>query len=179
LPFEAQWIRFQEGWTVAQEGSQEAGLAEMREVLRFMAAPMFNGTDARALFAAELIAAGQEDEAWEALDRALEFANGTGHRFSEAELHRLKGEILKRRGDPGAERCFRQAVEVGRQNGALSHELRALLGLARWLQDQGRGSEVREELERVYGLFTEGFDTPDLKLAEQVLRELGSEPRQE
>jgi tetratricopeptide (TPR) repeat protein len=173
LPFESQWIRFQEGWTLAREGSREAGLAKMREVLKSVDVQMYNGTDAPALFAEELVAAGQEDEAWEALERALEFANRTGHRFSEAELHRLKGEILKRRGDPEAERCFRQAVEIGQRSGALSVELRALLGLARWLQDQGRGPEVRQELERVYGLFTEGFDTPDLKLAEQVLRDLG------
>jgi predicted ATPase len=74
--------------------------------------------------------------------------------------------------DTEAEASFRHAIEVARDQSAKSWELRATTGLARLWQEQGRLDEAREMLAEVYGWFTEGFDTPDLKEAEALLREL-------
>ncbi len=96
-------------------------------------------------------------------------------RWFEAELHRLKGELLLALPEPNpaeAETCFRRAVEVAREQNAKAWELRAATGLARLWHDQGKPVEARDLLAAVYGGFTEGFDTPDLKDAKALLDEL-------
>jgi ATP/maltotriose-dependent transcriptional regulator MalT len=163
---ELQWIRLQEGWVRAREESREAGLAEMREVMTFLrsvGALMFMGTWGEASFAEELLAAGQTAEALQAVEHGLAFANRTGHRYCEAELHRVKGEILK------SEECFRQALGIARASQSLFFELRAAAGLLRLLRESGRAAEGRELLAAVYGRFTEGFDSPDLLEAARLL----------
>ncbi len=101
----------------------------------------------------------------------------TGERIYEAELHRLKGELLLMQ-DAGntveAERCFRSAIEVGRRQAGKSLELRATTSLARLLAKQGKHDEARTMLAEIYGWFTEGFDTADLKDAEALLEELNA-----
>jgi predicted ATPase len=96
-----------------------------------------------------------------------------GERFYEAELLRLKGELLLKRAaldDGGA--CFRQAITVARRQSAKTWELRATTSLARLLAKQGKENEGREMLAEIYGWFTEGFDTADLKDAKALLEEL-------
>jgi predicted ATPase len=88
----------------------------------------------------------------------------------------LRGELLGRL--PSAdwtevEGCFRSALRVAREQGSRGFELRAAVGLARLLSVQGRRAEARELLAPVYGWFTEGFDTPDLEAARNLLEELG------
>ena len=93
----------------------------------------------------------------------------------EAELHRLRGKLLLdlSSADHGpAEEAFQTALTVARGQAAKSLELRAAMSLARLMQSRGKTAEVRELLAPVYGWFTEGFDTADLKDAKALLEEL-------
>jgi predicted ATPase len=132
-----------------------------------------------ALLAESLKAGGQIDEGLAIADEALALVEATGERFYEAELHRLRGELLRRQ-EPGegrpspdeVEACFRRALDVASRQGAKSLELRAALSLARLLQDCGRSDEGRRLLMTTFGWFTEGWDTPDLQDARAFLEGL-------
>jgi predicted ATPase len=93
----------------------------------------------------------------------------------EAELKRLEGELGRVQGISAVDiqACFEQALEVARCQSAKSFELRAAMSLARLWRDQGKVQQARELLAPVYGWFTEGFDTRDLKEARALLGELG------
>jgi predicted ATPase len=97
-----------------------------------------------------------------------------GVRFYEADLHRLKGELLLTAGAPmtDVEYCFRNAITIAQRQQAKSWELRATLSLTRLLMKQGRRDEARAVLAGIYNWFTEGFDTADLKDAKALLDEL-------
>jgi predicted ATPase len=117
--------------------------------------------------------AGQPEEGLATLDEALALVEQTGERHWEAELHRLRAELLLTQGeDAAAEASFQEALQVARDQSAKSWELRATTSLARLWQEQGRIHEARQMLAEIYGWFTEGFDTPDLKEAEALLGEL-------
>jgi predicted ATPase len=105
---------------------------------------------------------------------ALERVHRTRERWFEAEVHRLRGEALLHIAASAveAEESFRQAISVAREQGAAWWELRAATSLARLWRDQGRRVEAHELLAPVYGWFTEGFDTADLKEARGLLDEL-------
>ena len=110
------------------------------------------------------------------LTEALTIAHNTGERFWEAELHRRKGELLLKqavRGEPEAEAWFQRALDVARRQEAKSLELRAAMSLARLRQQQGKHAEAYDLLAPIYGWFTEGFDTADLKDAKALLDALG------
>jgi len=110
-----------------------------------------------------------------ALAEALMLVDTTGERWYEPELHRLKGELrLQQSPDSHAEAhaCFQQALDVARSQQAKSLELRAATSLGRLWQQQGKHAEARQLLAEVYGWFTEGFDTPDLREAKALLDEL-------
>src|SRR5262249_39045320 len=121
--------------------------------------------------------AGQTEEGLVALAEALEMVRKTGERWWEAELYRLKGQLtLAQSSVPNpqsqihnpqseAEACFHQAIEIARRQSAKSLELRAVVSLSRLWQRQGRKAEARQMLAEIYGWFTEGFDTADLKEA--------------
>jgi predicted ATPase len=100
----------------------------------------------------------------------------TNERFYEAEICRVKGELLLQHGGPddaaGAETCFRQALDIAEAQSAKSWELRAATSLARLLSEQGRRAEAYDLVAPIYGWFTEGFDTADLKEARALLDEL-------
>jgi predicted ATPase len=97
----------------------------------------------------------------------------TDERHWEAELYRLKGELLLTQGDKTeAEASFHKAIEVARHQQARSWELRATVSLCRLWRKQGRVDEARQMLAEIYGWFTEGFDTPDLQEAKELLEEL-------
>ena len=119
--------------------------------------------------------AGQAGEGLTALAEALALVNKTSEHCYEAELHRLKGELLLQQ-DAGsgdeAETCFRQALDVAGCQQAKSLELRAAMSLARLWQRQGKRNEAHQLLADVYGWFTEGFDTADLQEAKALLEEL-------
>ena len=101
----------------------------------------------------------------------------TGERWFAAELNRLKGQLLLRQGQPeAAEELYRKALAIARDQEAKLWELRAAATLARLLRDKGRRVEARNLLAPVYGWFTEGFDTRDLKEAKALFDELAALP---
>jgi adenylate cyclase len=105
-----------------------------------------------------------------AIKEAEDFVEETGERFWEAEIRRLKGELLWLDGEHGrAETCFATALELARGQGALSLELRAATSLARLWRDSGRARDAHSLLSDVYGRFSEGFDTLDLRDAQALL----------
>ena len=118
--------------------------------------------------------AGQIEEAVTLLDDALQIVERTGERWFAAELNRHKGQLLLRQGhSEAAEELYRKALSIAEEQGAKLWELRAAMSLARLRRDQGRHAEARDLLAPVYGWFTEGFDTHDLKEAKALLDELG------
>ena len=119
------------------------------------------------------IRAGQLDDALSALDRAAETAAVTGERHYQAELHRLRGVVLAQTGERAeAASWFQRGDRCRPASGARPLELRAATSLARLWAEQGKRAEARDLLAPVYGWFTEGFDTADLKDAKALLDEL-------
>ena len=126
-----------------------------------------------ALLARAYEIAGQVEEAATLFDDALQLGERTGERWFAAELNRHKGQLLLRQGhSEAAEELYRKALSIAREQEAKLWELRAAVSLARLRRDQGRHAEARDLLAPVYGWFTEGFDTPDLKEAKALLDEL-------
>jgi predicted ATPase len=118
---------------------------------------------------------GQFDDAWRCIGEAITAVETTKEGKSEAEVHRTAGEIAllsPARDAAKAEEYFERALAVARQQQAKSWELRAAMSLARLWRDQGKTVEARELLAPVYGWFTEGFDTRDLKEAKALLEQL-------
>ena len=112
-----------------------------------------------------------------ALTEALTAADEHENRHCEAEIHRLKGELLLKQDDSNvaeAQSCFERAIEIARNQNAKSWELRATMSLARLLANQGRRDEARTMLSEIYSWFSEGFETADLKDAKALLDELSS-----
>ena len=123
-----------------------------------------------ALLAAACEIAGQVEEASTQLDQALQIVNRTGERWFLAELNRHKGQLMLQQGHAeAAEELYREALSIARDQEARLWELRAAVSLARLRRDQGRRAEACNLLAPVYGWFTEGFDTPDLKEAKALL----------
>jgi predicted ATPase len=119
--------------------------------------------------------AGQVNKGLHLLGETLARVDDAGVRYCEAELHRVKGELLLQKGAHNttrAETCFHQALDIARRQQAKSWELRAATSLARLWQSQGKRQDAYDLLQPVYGWFTEGFDTADLKEAEALLGEL-------
>jgi predicted ATPase len=117
---------------------------------------------------------GQFDDAWRSIFEAMAVVETTKESWFVAELNRTAGEIALRVPQPDlakAEAYFERALAIARQQQAKSWELRASMSLARLWRDQGKVSEARELLAPVYGWFTEGFDTRDLKEAKVLLEE--------
>jgi len=126
---------------------------------------------------AMLYGAGDAKEALQRVNLALQTIVPIGDNVDEAQLHRVKGELLLKidydRIDE-AEQCFRTAIEIARRQSAKTYELRASTRLARLLARQGRRDEARVTLSEIYNWFTEGFDTADQKDAKELLEELKS-----
>jgi class 3 adenylate cyclase/predicted ATPase len=118
---------------------------------------------------------GQFDDAWRCMGEAMSVIETAKERWFEAEANRIAGEVARmspERGAAKAERYFERALTVARQQHAKSWELRAAMSMARLWRDQGKRDEARKLLAPVYGWFTEGFDTRDLKEAKALLDEL-------
>ena len=176
----AQWAavgRILQGWADAQKGEATTGIARIRDGLaaseatgRRGATPLF-----LTLLAEAQALAGKIEEGLATLDDALAQAAASGERGWNAEIHRLRGELTARlpHSDPAkAEESFRTALAIAREQGTRGYELRAATSLARLWREQGRRGEARDLLAPLYGSFTEGFDTADLKDAKALLDEL-------
>jgi tetratricopeptide (TPR) repeat protein/predicted Ser/Thr protein kinase len=167
---------FYRGERQALEGKPKEGIKEMRRSLAIMIGTgtltCFTRLMARVVDACRK--AGEIEEGLVAVNEALEVAQKYDERYVEAELYRLKGELLGMRGEPEneVEKYFQQALEVSRRQLAKSWELRAAMSMARLMKKQGKQKEAYELLNGVFGWFTEGFDFPDQKEARALLEEL-------
>jgi predicted ATPase len=172
------------GWALAEQGQGKEGSAQIRQGL---AAYRATGAEWVRSFILLLLAeacgkAGQAEEGLVTLAEALTVADKTEERFYEAELYRLKGELmlqakvqgLKSQVGEDAETCFQKAIEIARRQQAKSLELRAVMSLSRLWHPQGKSAEAHKLLFEIYGWFTEGFDTKDLQEAKVLLEELSS-----
>jgi predicted ATPase len=170
------WGIILRGWALAEQRKSVEGLAELRQGL---AAYRTTGSELQwphllALLAEAYGKGGQADEGLCVLAEAGATVEKTGERFYEAELYRLKGELLLAQEGKGqkwgeAEESFWHALAVARRQQAKSLELRAAMSLSRLWQRQGKQDEARQLLAEVYGWFTEGFETADLREARRCL----------
>ena len=171
--------RLLHGWANWLVGDQRMELAEMRRGIERWRelGQAFHRPYLGALLAEAEASAGNLDIAIGELDRFLAEAQSTGERWSNAELHRVRGELLIKR-DPAntaaAEEAFLTAIGIAQRQKTRSFELRAAMSTARLWRDKGKREEARALLAPVYGWFTEGFDTLDLKEAKALLGELAS-----
>jgi predicted ATPase len=118
---------------------------------------------------------GQFDDAWRYIEEALTMVKSTKERWCEAEVHRTAGEIILMAPDPDAakaEAYFERGLAIARAQQAKSWELRAAMSMAQLWRDQGKRQQARDLLAPVYGWFTEGYDTLDLKEAKALLEQL-------
>jgi predicted ATPase len=118
---------------------------------------------------------GKFDDAWHCIGKVMTAVETTKERWYEAEVHRVAGEIALMSSEPDATKAqayFERAFAVARQQRAKCWELRAAMSMARLWRDQGKVQQARDLLAPVYGWFTEGFDTRDLKEAKTLLEEL-------
>jgi predicted ATPase len=174
------WGCILRGWALTQREQVAEGIAQMKEALSAFRAtgaevmvPYFLG-----LLADAYCSAGQIEEGLKVLLEAQAAVSASEERFWEAELCRLKGELtLKRNRVPQdraeAETCFLRALAIARDQSAKSLELRAAMSLHRLWQTEGRRADSRQVLAEVYGRFTEGFDTADLREAKMLIEESG------
>ncbi len=179
------------GWAVVESGDRAAGRAIVRDGIA-----AWRAAGARILepYLLGLLAdacgrCGDTDEGLRALDDAQAAIEASGGRLFEPEVHRLRGELLlqtgtrasrgsapRRAGGAGAgdaEACYRRAIDLARQFGAKSLELRAELSLARTLRAAGKTAAAADSLREIHAWFTEGFDTGDLRAAKAFLDETG------
>jgi class 3 adenylate cyclase/predicted ATPase len=166
------------GAVLAAQGQSEEGIAQMRQALAALRATgsVVSMSGHLAQLAKACGQVGQVDEGRHLLAEALAMVDTTGERHTEAELHRLKGElllVLPTDHTTEAEACFKQALDIAHRQQAKSWELRAAMSLARLWQQQGKRAAAYDLLAPVYGWFTEGFDTADLQDAKVLLEELG------
>lgn len=178
-----QWLAVgtvRRGWTLVVQGQAEKGLAQVRQGLA-----IFQATGAKLgipSFFCELAwahgRAGRVEEGLALVTEALGMIAKTGERVSEAELYRIKGELLltqegkNQKAKTEAEKCFWKAIKVACRQKAKSLELRAVMNLSRLWQSQGRKQQAHQRLTEIYGWFTEGFETADLQEAKALLAEL-------
>jgi predicted ATPase len=120
---------------------------------------------------------GRFEDGIQVVDEAKDLMQASGARFYEPEIHRLEGALKLSLADQRseAETCFLNALRIARQQDAKSLELRTAVSLARLRQKQGDPDQGFDQLSEIYGWFTEGFDTPDLKEADTLLRKLSKE----
>jgi predicted ATPase len=170
------------GWATAFRGASLTALGQAQEGLSLIMGGMagirttgaVTGTPNLLMMLAGAYARlGKPVDGLNCLSEAAQIIETTDERYSEAELHRLRGDLLNATGDQSAaERSYHQALAVAKQQSAKLFELRASISLARLWRNQDRRGEARNLLAPIYGWFTEGFDAPDLNEAKALLEEL-------
>jgi predicted ATPase len=176
----AQWFAggtILRGWAVAVQGQAAEGIAQIHQgLVAWRAAWAEVLRPSWLALLAEAYAAGEDPAGGlHGLAEALVLIETTGERWYEAEIHRLRGELLLQPAiaEPSeAEARFQQALTIARRQQAKSWELRAAMSLSRLWQQQGKRAAAHELLAPIYGWFTEGFDTSDLQEAKALLEEL-------
>jgi predicted ATPase len=162
------------GWALSLLGKINEGIAEMIEGIDIHQATGAKTAESwmYILLAEAYERAKRAEEELQALTRALAIMHSTGESFYEAEVHRLKGELLVKQDASEARNCIQRAIDVARKQSAKSLELRATTSLARLLVSEGHSAEARVMLAEIYNWFAEGFDTADLKDARALLEQL-------
>jgi DNA-binding winged helix-turn-helix (wHTH) protein/class 3 adenylate cyclase/predicted ATPase len=165
------------GWVLGEQGAVEEGIAQIRRALDIHGVHgiKLGLYENLAILARAYGRAGQAQEGLHVLAEAMAAAHNNGESYCEAELYRLKGELLLQSGIAGAEEaeaCFRQALDIARHQQVKSLELRAAMSVAHLVQRQGRRAEARQMLVEIYSWFTEGFDTLDLQETKALLEVL-------
>jgi predicted ATPase len=166
-----------QGWVLAEQGRHDEGIERLRQGI---AAFQATGAELLQPYFLSLLAEAygrskRPDQGLEVLNEALALVDKTGERLHESEFYRLKGQLLLGRcmdNHAAAEACFRQARTMARHHQAKALELRAAMSLSRLWQRQGKQGRARRLLGEVYGWFSEGFETGDLKEAKALLDEL-------
>ncbi len=160
------------GWTLSEQGREGEAIKQIREAIvaldttsTALVRPQFLG-----LLALALLKADQKDEALRVVDEALTMVNNKGERYYEAELYRIRGELL--RNEAEAEQYFRKSLEVAELQKAKAWQLRTAMSLARLYRSQDKSQQARDLLQPIYDSFTEGLDTVDLREAAAELHEL-------
>ena len=166
--------RMLRGWALAMQGDAATGMAHIHQGMAAVQTigQKLNRPCHLGYLAEAYGQAGQPEAGLSVLDEALTLVEATEERWWEAEVSRLKGELLLRlpRPDiPQATACFHQALDVARRQQAKALELRAALSLSRLWQQQGQRDQARQLLTEIYSWFTEGFETPDLQEARMWL----------
>jgi predicted ATPase len=168
------------GWAMAERGRKQEGIAQIQEGLANTRATGWMELYrpyGLILLAEACGETGRLDEGLSALTETLATAEENENRQYEAEMHRLKGELLLKRDNSDAaeaQNCFERAVEIARGQSAKSLELRATISLARMLVSRNHRDQAHATLAEIYNWFTEGFDTADLKDAKALLDELSA-----
>lgn len=169
--------RIYRAWALAAQGREAAGISQIQEGLAALqdTGSQLDHSEYLGVLAEAYGKDQQVEEGLGTVAEGLAFVERTEERFCEAEVHRLKGELLLQQSPDNhqdAEACFQKAIDSARQQGAKSWELRAATSLARLWQSQGKQTEACDLLAPVYNWFTEGFDTADLKDAKALLEAL-------
>jgi predicted ATPase len=165
------------GWALAHQGQAQEGIVQITQGLTAYGA---SGAEiARSYLLALLAEAhgtiGEPEAGLAVLTEALTHVDTTGERSHEAEIYRLKGELLLQQSSDNqaeAEHCFQHAIHIAQSQQAKSWELRSVTSLARLWQQHGKRQDAHDLLAPVYEWFTEGFDTADLQDAQALLDEL-------
>ena len=164
------------GWSVAEQGNVKEGIVQINQSLRAwkVTESEVNKTYHLALLAEAYRKNGEIEEGLNVLTEALTLVEKNGERWYEAELYRLKGDLLLMQDgvEEEVEGCFRRAQDIARRQNAMSFELRTALSLCRLWQRNGKFVEARDLLQNVYERFTEGFETKDLQEAKTLLEVL-------
>jgi predicted ATPase len=170
-----------QGEALAMQGQVEEGITQMRKgmaIKKSMFVRLHLPGNLGFLAGAQA-KAGHPEEGLTTLDEALALVEETDERLWEAELHRLRGDLLLMQGDDAeAEVSLKKAIGVARRQSAKSWELRASTSLARLWQKQGKVDEAGQMLGEIYGWFSEGFDTPDLREARSLIEEFAEDYEQ-
>jgi DNA-binding SARP family transcriptional activator len=166
------WARVLRGWARGATGDPETGLAEIRhgdELMR-QAGAVFLQPFVSMLLAEQFAAMGRLEQGVKLLRQELS-SDQIGQRWCDAELYRLYGDLLMRSGNPfdEVEAAYRRAIVIAQEQQSKMFELRATTRLARLWQGRGGTTEARRLLTRLYGWFSEGFETPDLRGAQALL----------
>jgi tetratricopeptide (TPR) repeat protein len=159
------------GWTMSEQGRDDEAISQIREALA--ALDVTNTSLVRPHFlsvlAQALSKANQTQEAMGVLNEALAMVLNKGERYYEAELYRLKGELLLESDSTEAEQCFKTSLEIAESQKAKAWQLRTAVSLARLYRSQGKAQQARALVQPIYDSFTEGLDSIDIREAEVFL----------
>ena len=171
------WAMIIRGWSLSVQGDGKEGAIDIHQGLEML---LNTGAKRSVPYYLSLLAEvyginGQAEEALQTISEAFKEAQNIGEHWWEAELFRLKGELLLKQSNSNAnqaEKSLHTAIDVARRQNSISLELRATISLCRLKQQLEINNHAHQLLVDVYNRFTEGFDTPDLKEAKDLINEL-------